>query len=103
MLGKYAATYVLVVEMIDGLILTLEDTAAKNNRASTDTSTNMVAFALMGKEPKLPEHVADRVRIILESLLENIVSRMTFPSVTAQANRVLDAVKNGEGPKGSGC
>jgi hypothetical protein len=29
MLGKYAAAYVLVVEMIDDLISTLEDTAAK--------------------------------------------------------------------------
>ena len=79
MLGKHAAAYVLVVEMIDGLISTLEDTAAKNNRASSDTDANMLALALVGKEPKLPEHVAHRIKIILESLLENIVSRMTDP------------------------
>ena len=99
MLGKYAAAYVIIVEMIDGLISTLEDTTAKNNRASSDTNTKMLALALIGKEPKLPDHVADRIRIVLESLLEQVVSRMTFPSVTAQANRILEAIKHGEGPK----
>jgi hypothetical protein len=49
---------------------------------------------------KLPDHVAQRVTILLGSLLDHhILSRMTFPSVNAQANRVLDAVKLGKGPK----
>jgi hypothetical protein len=101
MLGKYAAAYVVIVELIDGLISTLEDTAAKNSQKSSDPNSgvSMVAFALLGREPRLPDHVADRVNILLQSLLDQIVTRMTFPSVTAQANRILESVKNGEGPK----
>ena len=101
MLGKYAATYVIVVGLIDDLISTLEETAVKNNQKGSepDAGVTMLALALMGKEPKLPDHVADRVTIIVKSILEHIVTRMTFPSVRAQANRILESVKDGDGPK----
>jgi hypothetical protein len=99
MLGKYAATYVIIVELIDGLIVTLDETAAQNNRGGSDTNTNRLVMAMMGTEPKLPDHVAKHASIILESLLKHVVSQMVFPSVSAQINRVLDAIKNGDGPK----
>jgi hypothetical protein len=101
MLGKYAAAYVVIVGLIDGLITTLEETAVESGKrgSDADTDVSMIALALMGKEPKLPEHVADRVKILTQSVLDLSASRMTFPSVKAQANRILESVKNGDGPK----
>lgn len=101
MLGKYAAAYVVIVGLIDGLITTLEETAVESGKRGSDpdTGVSMIALALLGKEPKLPEHVADRVKILTQSVLDLSASRMTFPSVKAQANRILESVKNGDGPK----
>jgi hypothetical protein len=101
MLGKYASAYVIIVELIDGLIATLEDADRKNNQKGSDPNSGvkMLAFVLAGTEPRLPEHVAQRAMVILESVLDLSVSHMTFPSVKAQTVRVLDSVKNGDGPK----
>ena len=99
MLGKYAAAYVIIVETIDTLISNLDDLAAQNNRASSDNNTDMMVQALLGKEPKLPDDVGERIKVLLESLLKHVSSRMAFPSVAAQVRRVSEAIKSGEGPK----
>jgi len=101
MLAKYAAGYLVVVELIDDLISVLDETATQNNQKGPepDAGVKMLALAMMGKEPTLPDNVAARVTEIVQTLLENIVKRMAFPSVTAQGNRVLACVKKGDGPK----
>jgi hypothetical protein len=101
MLGKYAAAYVVIIELIDGLISTLDDTAVGNSQKGSgpDAAVSMLVHVMAGTEPKLPDHVANRVNIITQSILDLTESRITLPSVKAQANRILTSVKNGEGPK----
>lgn len=99
MLGKYAAAYVIVVETIDTLISNLNSLGEQNDRSSSDTNTNRMVLALMGKEPRLPDDIGAQTKGVLENLLHHLSSRMTFPSVAAQVRRITDSIGNGEGPK----
>lgn len=98
MLGKYVAAYVVIIETLDTIIGSLDGMSIQNAQAP-DTDTSRLALALMGKEPPLPDDTAKRVSNVLDSILKHMTSRMTFPSVIAQANRITEAIEKKEGPK----
>jgi HEPN domain-containing protein len=102
MLGKYAAAYVVIVETIDALISNLDDLAMQNNNSASDTNTDRLYLALIGKEPKLADHLGKNIDDILKGLLTHVSSRMTFPSVAAQVRRISESISRGDGPKALG-
>jgi hypothetical protein len=55
MLGKYAAAYVVVVELIDDLIATLDESAAENVRSGPEVGAGVsrLALAMLNREPEI--------------------------------------------------
>ncbi|MDA9420617.1 hypothetical protein [Bradyrhizobium sp. CCBAU 53380] len=94
MLGKYALAFIVVFDSLDTITSMLEK--AERDQATGDGA---LTLALLGQEAPLESSVTERIRDILRTVIERISSRMTFPSVTAQAKRVLDALHAGHGPK----
>jgi hypothetical protein len=103
MLGKYALVYVLVVDTIDQMIQTLALIEKARHREVSDTNTDRIALALMGKEPKLPKEASQSIDEVISNLVNQLSSRMPIPSVVAQAKRIKEALEKGEGAKAVGA
>jgi hypothetical protein len=95
MLGKYAATYVHVFELVDRLI----DLAEKSPPVPPTSKYGDLTLAILGKEAALDETSAAHIAGSIRGMVAGLTSRMAFPSVVAQSKRLSDAVEKGEGPK----
>ncbi|MBN8979786.1 MAG: hypothetical protein J0I29_00710, partial [Rhizobiales bacterium] len=98
MLGKYASAYVYAVEIIDGLMHNLDE-IMKHPQPGGDKNTDALMLAVMGKEVPLAKAYGDSIEGAVRALIESLLTRMSFPSVIAQSNRLSNALKNNAGPK----
>jgi hypothetical protein len=86
MLGKYAATYVAVVDKIDQILKLLETISSVQTMKANE---GKVTLAQLGKEPPLEKDLANAIKGTVDAMVTGIMSRMAFQSVAAQSKRLL--------------
>jgi hypothetical protein len=92
MLGKYAATYLVLVEGIDMFIETLEKNPPK------PSPEQQIVLAIVGKDPPLLDQTKKGLKtVIVEGGVTLMTTRIEMPSVTAQVRRIDYALEGDVG------